>query len=69
MSGNVKGRYFGGESTTSGKPFTEGSLNFIVKNAGKISAKSIANILHRSVNSVYAQGRKLGVAQKLKSVK
>lgn len=69
MSGNVKGYYFGGESTNAGKPFTVGSLNFIKKNAGKLPAKSIANILHRSVNSVYAQGRKLGVLSKLKSVK
>lgn len=54
--------YFGGNVTTSGKPFTQGSLLFIVNNAGKLSAQSIANILHRSVASVRYNARKLGVS-------
>jgi hypothetical protein len=61
MAKQRKGYYFGGETTTSGKPFTEGSLRFIKKNARKLPAKSIANILHRSVQSVRSQAKKLGV--------
>lgn len=62
MAKQRKGYYFGGETTTNGKPFTTGSLTFIRKNAGKIPAKSIANILHRPVQAVQAQARKLGVS-------
>jgi len=65
----TKGFYFGGETTTPGKPFTEGSLNFIKLNAGKMSVTSIANILHRPVSSVVSQGKKLGVTKKLRSFK
>ena len=62
MAKQRKGFYFGGDATTNGKPFTVGSLNFIKANAGKLPAKSIANILHRPVQAVQGQARKLGVS-------
>jgi len=63
------GYYYGGETTTSGKPYTEGSLLFIKNNAGKLPVRSIANILHRTVGSVRVQAKRLGVLGRLNKVK
>lgn len=51
-----------GKATILTKPLTTGSYQFIYRNAGKMSAKSIANILHRPVQTVYAAARKIGVS-------
>lgn len=53
--------YYGGNVTSKGKPFTNGSILFIKKNAKKMSAKSIANVLHRSVNSVRSKAKSLNI--------
>lgn len=51
-----------GMATRLDKPLTDGSYEFIFRNAGLMSAKSIAAILHRPVNQVYSAARKLGVS-------
>jgi hypothetical protein len=57
----VKGIYYGGETTNPGKPYTESSLKFIKKFGKSMKAQSVANILHRPVRSVRKQAVKLGV--------
>lgn len=51
-----------GKSTNLTKPFTFGSVGFIVEKAGTMSATSIAAILHRPVTQVYSIARKIGVS-------
>lgn len=51
-----------GMATVLTKPLTFGSYNYIAANAGYMTAKSIANVLHRPVTQVYAAARKLGVS-------
>lgn len=41
-----------GKATNVRKPYTPGSINFIRRKANALSARAIANILHRSVKSV-----------------
>ena len=55
-----------GTSTKTRKPFTAGSVNFIVSNAGKLSAKSIANVIHRTEKSVRRKAEKLGLSLKVR---
>lgn len=55
-----------GTNTRTGKKFTSGSVNFLTSNAGKMSAKSIANILHRTEKSVRRKAEKLGLSLKVK---
>lgn len=43
-----------GMATRLNKPLTNGTVNFILSNAGKLSAESIANIIHRPVKTVYS---------------
>jgi hypothetical protein len=50
-----------GKATKLSKPLTAGSYAFIVRKAGKMSAKSIAAILHRPVQTVHAAARRLGI--------
>lgn len=50
-----------GKATKLSKPLTTGSYLFIVRNANRLSAKSIAAILHRPIQTVYAAAKKLGV--------
>lgn len=52
--------------TTPGKLFTESSINFIKKNAGKMTAKAIANVLHRTEKSVKRKAEKLGISLRVK---
>lgn len=51
-----------GTATRTGKKFTTGSLGFLVNNAGKMSAKSIAKVLHRTEKSVRRKAEKLGLS-------
>jgi hypothetical protein len=54
-----------GKATKLGKPLTNGSIDFIVFNAGRISAKNIANILHRPLKTVQSVASRFGVSLKL----
>ena len=51
-----------GKSTNLKKPFTIGTYLFIERNAGKMTAKNIAAVLHRPVSQVHTAARKLGVS-------
>ena len=55
-----------GKATRLGKKLTPGSVEFIVKNAGKMSGRSIANILHRPLKTVQTVAARIGVSLKLK---
>ena len=48
-----------------GTVFSEKSVNFIVKNAGKMKLSSIAKVLHRTTGSVQKKAERLGVSTKL----
>lgn len=48
--------------TRLGKKFTEGSVSFIRKNAGKMTAKKMASVLHRTTKSVRRKAEKLGIS-------
>ena len=51
-----------GKATKSGKKLTQGSVDFIVKNAGKMSGRSIANILHRPLTTVKTVAARAGLS-------
>jgi hypothetical protein len=55
-----------GKATKMGKKLTQGSVDFIVKNAGKMTGRSIANVLHRSLKTVQSVASRAGVSLKLK---
>jgi len=55
-----------GKATKSGKKLTPGSVEFIVKNAGKMTGRSIANILHRPLKTVQTVAARVGVSLKVK---
>lgn len=55
-----------GKSTKAGKKLTKGSVDFIVKNAGKMSGRNIANILHRPLKTVQTVAARAGVSLKVK---
>ena len=45
-----------------GKPFTEKAVAFLLKNAGKRSAKSIAGQLGRTEKAIRRKAEKLGLS-------
>ena len=45
-----------------GTPFSSAAINFLVSNAGKRSATSIASQLRRTVKSVRRKAEKLGLS-------
>ena len=47
---------------SSGKAFSDTAINFLLINSGKMSAKSIANRLGRTVKSVRRKAEKLGLS-------
>lgn len=49
-----------------GKPFTEKAVSFLMKNAGKRPAVSIANQLGRTEKSIRRKAEKLGVSLSVK---
>ena len=51
-----------GTATRSGKKFTQGSVNFILRNAGKMTATKMASVLHRTTKSVRRKAEKLGIS-------
>jgi hypothetical protein len=55
-----------GKATKSGKKLTQGSVDFIVKNAGKMTGRSMANILHRPLKTVQSVASRAGVSLKVK---
>jgi hypothetical protein len=68
---NNKGEYMkrfsnvNGKATKVGKKLTTGSIDFIVRKAGKIPAKSIAAILHRPLKTVQSVASLVGVSLRL----
>lgn len=54
-----------GTVTRNGKPLTQGSVNFIARNAGKMTTKAIASVLHRPIQTVKSVALKLGVSLKV----
>lgn len=53
-----------GIATKEGKKFTQGSINYIMSVSGIMSAKAIANVLHRSEKSVRRKAEKLKLSLK-----
>lgn len=45
-----------------GKPFSPRAVEFLLKKAGKMRARSIANVLGRTEKSVRRKAEKLGVS-------
>lgn len=54
-----------GKTTRSNKPVTFGTVDFILRNAGKVSAKNIAAIIHRPIKTVQSVASRFGVSLKL----
>lgn len=50
-----------GTATRDRKKFTQGSVEFIRKNAGRMTAEKIASVLHRTVKSVRRKAEKMGL--------
>jgi hypothetical protein len=53
-------------TTKRNKKLTEGSKNFILKNAGKMSGPAIAKVLHRPLKTVQSFASVAGVSLKLR---
>lgn len=51
-----------GKATKLNKTLTAGSLGFIIENAGKMTSKNIANVLHRPVKTIQSVASRLGVS-------
>ena len=51
-----------GKATKLSKELTVGSLEFIINNAGKMTAKNIAAILHRPVKTVQSVASRFGIS-------
>lgn len=54
-----------GKATKLNKPLTVGTMEFIVKNAGLLPAKSIAAIIHRPLKTVQSVASRFGVSLRL----
>lgn len=54
-----------GKATKLNKPLTAGTLDFIVRNAGVIPAKSIAAIIHRPLKTVQSVASRFGVSLRI----
>lgn len=54
-----------GEATKNGKKLTVGSVEFIINNAGKMSVKNIAKILHRNSSTVRTVARRMGLSLRI----
>ena len=50
------------ENAQTGKRFTNGTIDFIISNAGKLHVKSMANILHRTEKSIRRFAEKMGLS-------
>lgn len=51
-----------GKATKLSKPLTVGTWEFIIDNAGVLSAKSIAAIIHRPLKTVQGAASRLGIS-------
>ncbi len=54
-----------GKATRLKKPLTFGTVHFILKNAGKLTSKNIAAIIHRPIKTVQSVASRFGVSLKL----
>jgi hypothetical protein len=54
-----------GKATKLNKKLTAGTLEFILTKAGKISAKSIAAIIHRPVKTVQNVASRFGISLRM----
>jgi hypothetical protein len=55
-----------GKATKLGKPLTAGTIDFIVTNAGTMSAKNIAAIIHRPLKTVQSVASRFGVSLRVR---
>lgn len=55
-----------GKATKLSKELTVGSIEFIINNAGTMTAKNIAAILHRPVKTVQSVASRFGVSLRVK---
>jgi hypothetical protein len=64
MANTFKTRYsnVNGKATKFNKKLTTGTLDFIVRKAGVIPAKSIAAIIHRPLKTVQSVASRFGVS-------
>jgi len=53
-----------GKATRLKKPLTFGTVDFILKNAGKLTSKSIAAIIHRPIKTVQSVASRFKVSLK-----
>ena len=54
-----------GKATRLNKKLTVGSVEFILTNAGKLTAKNIAAIIHRPIKTVQSVASRLGLSLKV----
>lgn len=54
-----------GKATRLNKKLTLGTVNFILNNAGKLTAEAIANVIHRPVKTVYSVASRNKVSLKV----
>ena len=54
-----------GTNTRKGKAFTSGTVSFIVTNAGKMTVKNMAKVLHRTEKSIRRKAERLGIKLKV----
>jgi hypothetical protein len=54
-----------GKATKLNKKLTNGTVDFILKNAGKIPSKNIAAIIHRPVKTVQSVASRFGISLRL----
>ncbi|NBO22892.1 hypothetical protein EBU94_06110 [bacterium] len=53
-----------GKATKLKKPLTFGTVDFILKNAGKLTSKNIAAIIHRPIKTVQSVASRFKVSLK-----
>lgn len=54
-----------GKATKLNKELTIGTVEFIIRKAGKMSAKNIAAVIHRPVKTVQSVASRFGVSLRL----
>lgn len=65
MAYNTRYSNVNGKATRLGSKLSTNTVNFILTNAGRLSAVAIANIIHRPVKTVYSVASRNGVSLKV----
>lgn len=55
-----------GKATKLGKPLTVGTVSFIINNAGSMTARNIAAIIHRPLKTVQSVASRFGVSLRVR---